>query len=435
MKKIIISLSTIVLVAAVVIGGTFAFYNDTETSAGNIFVAGSIDLKVDHLAQTYNGDDCETCSLRLYSGQGETNVINGVNTVLTEFPFPAVLVTPTSITNQYWATHPTAEWIWSSPATLVGDDGSNGDVTYTFERNFDWWGTAVSVNLQMDVAADNQYEIYLNSTLIASGLGSAEYTSLDSVAQSAFLNEVQTGQNTLTFVVTNLVNSSGNNTPLNNPGGLLYYLDVQRDSEDCNANSDFQQACRLWTEKDLGEGDTFFSFGDIKPSDWGTNLISLHVNSNNAFVCLLTNNLVDDEHNVVDPELEAGDTTVTGVPNGELSDEIEFFIWGETDGDGAYQNGESILVDAGTPMSQIGTLIEELSLSPSTPGFIGLAWCAGGQTGPSTSSPTTGLSCDGAGMSNIAQTDSLSSDLVAYAEQQRNNDDFTCENVNLEEED
>ena len=46
-----------------VIGGAVAeqqwLYNDTETSNGNIFVAGSIDLKVDP-TQTYNGVDCKT---------------------------------------------------------------------------------------------------------------------------------------------------------------------------------------------------------------------------------------------------------------------------------------------------------------------------------------------------------------------------------------
>ncbi len=48
------SLSVIGAVAAVVIGGTSAFFSDTETSMGNTFTAGAIDLKVDSTA-TYNG--------------------------------------------------------------------------------------------------------------------------------------------------------------------------------------------------------------------------------------------------------------------------------------------------------------------------------------------------------------------------------------------
>lgn len=45
-KKILISLSTIAAVAAIVIGGTVAYFSDTETSSGNTFTAGSLDLKV-----------------------------------------------------------------------------------------------------------------------------------------------------------------------------------------------------------------------------------------------------------------------------------------------------------------------------------------------------------------------------------------------------
>ncbi|MHA1483370.1 MAG: TasA family protein, partial [Candidatus Heimdallarchaeaceae archaeon] len=45
-KKIIISLSVIAVVAAVVVGGTIAYFSDTETSTGNTFTAGTIDISV-----------------------------------------------------------------------------------------------------------------------------------------------------------------------------------------------------------------------------------------------------------------------------------------------------------------------------------------------------------------------------------------------------
>lgn len=48
MKKIIISLSMIAAVAAVAVGATTAFFSDTETSTGNTFTAGAIDLKIDN---------------------------------------------------------------------------------------------------------------------------------------------------------------------------------------------------------------------------------------------------------------------------------------------------------------------------------------------------------------------------------------------------
>ena len=47
-KKILIGLSIIGIVSAVVIGATMAYFKDTETSTGNTFTAGSIDLKIDY---------------------------------------------------------------------------------------------------------------------------------------------------------------------------------------------------------------------------------------------------------------------------------------------------------------------------------------------------------------------------------------------------
>jgi predicted ribosomally synthesized peptide with SipW-like signal peptide len=54
MKKIIGSVGVLALVGALVWGATGAFFSDTETSSGNTFTAGAIDLKVDSNA-TYNG--------------------------------------------------------------------------------------------------------------------------------------------------------------------------------------------------------------------------------------------------------------------------------------------------------------------------------------------------------------------------------------------
>ena len=45
-KRILISLSVIAAVAAIVIGGTVAYFSDTETSTGNTFTAGTLDLEV-----------------------------------------------------------------------------------------------------------------------------------------------------------------------------------------------------------------------------------------------------------------------------------------------------------------------------------------------------------------------------------------------------
>jgi len=45
-KKILISLSVISLVAAIVIGGTWAYFTDTEKSVGNTFSSGTMDFRI-----------------------------------------------------------------------------------------------------------------------------------------------------------------------------------------------------------------------------------------------------------------------------------------------------------------------------------------------------------------------------------------------------
>ena len=47
-SRILLSFAAIVAAAALVIGATFAFFSDTETSSGNTFTAGRLDLKVDN---------------------------------------------------------------------------------------------------------------------------------------------------------------------------------------------------------------------------------------------------------------------------------------------------------------------------------------------------------------------------------------------------
>jgi predicted ribosomally synthesized peptide with SipW-like signal peptide len=60
-KKILISLCVIAAVAAIGIGGTIAYFSDTETSTGNTFTAGELDLIVD-----INGQDQNPLTQKLF---------------------------------------------------------------------------------------------------------------------------------------------------------------------------------------------------------------------------------------------------------------------------------------------------------------------------------------------------------------------------------
>jgi spore coat-associated protein N len=47
MNKVLLSLMMIVIVCVLIGGGVYAYYNDTETSTGNTFTAGTLDLNLD----------------------------------------------------------------------------------------------------------------------------------------------------------------------------------------------------------------------------------------------------------------------------------------------------------------------------------------------------------------------------------------------------
>jgi len=51
MKKILISLAIIGVVAAIGVGATVAYFSDTETSTGNTFTAGTLDLTINNPGQ------------------------------------------------------------------------------------------------------------------------------------------------------------------------------------------------------------------------------------------------------------------------------------------------------------------------------------------------------------------------------------------------
>jgi predicted ribosomally synthesized peptide with SipW-like signal peptide len=57
MKRILLSVLTIGLVGAGLVGATRAYFSDVEKSSGNTFTTGSIDLKIDNECH-WNGGDC-----------------------------------------------------------------------------------------------------------------------------------------------------------------------------------------------------------------------------------------------------------------------------------------------------------------------------------------------------------------------------------------
>ena len=182
-----------------------------------------------------------------------------------------------------------------------------------------------------------------------------------------------------------------------------------------------------WSARDLTD-EHFFDLEDLKPADIYNRSISIHVADNPGWLCLGTADTTDDQENgIVEAEDDAGDVTD---PEGELSDNVHVLVWKEIIPDLVHQSNEPILIDS------FFDVFVDLPLRDSTTGngptdpiqteLLAMSLCGGSHViapGPGFGGAVT---CNGGTMSNQAQTDSLTADLVIYGEQHRNNPDFEC---------
>lgn len=221
-----------------------------------------------------------------------------------------------------------------------------------------------------------------------------------------------------------------------------------------------------WDLKDLVPGvDHFFDFNDVKPGDVGEDTISIHVGSNNAWMCAAARITADNDVTYTDPEVADDPTVNVGSPSttdGELDSVINFAFWHD-DGDNVFETTQGDVVGTTTdgavflsgPLSGLGqqgkiTLADSQSsiLGGTTPipggttFYIGKIWCAGTLTpapvaqdglgrrdAPNDNSPLvrgTGWLCNGAPVNNASQTDTVKGDMQFFAVQSRNNPTFTC---------
>lgn len=194
----------------------------------------------------------------------------------------------------------------------------------------------------------------------------------------------------------------------------------------------------------------FFNFSDLKPGDWGEDTISLHVNNNDAWVCAEITLTGDYENDIVEPEMDLGDTA----PEGELDGEVKFIVWAD-DGDNVLEDNEMPLLSPVTfSMTQVGakvvlpvadsnynifTGLPNDPLTGAETHYVGKAWCFGefdltniplqdgGDQGRDPSQPGMGIVCNGANVGNLSQSDSMTADIGFTAVQSRNNAGFICQ--------
>jgi predicted ribosomally synthesized peptide with SipW-like signal peptide len=244
-------------------------------------------------------------------------------------------------------------------------------------------------------------------------------------------------------------------------------FDLMIDSQ-CSYNGQPQAFC-TWLEKDL-DGELFFNFGDVKPSDTGEDTVSFHIINNDAWLCAEISNLVNQDNGCRKPEQVIGDTSCgnPGIGEGELQDNILFTVWKDNDCDNVldpaipvvpeipgYCEGANqmchVPMDGEAVCNQLGQIYGcyWISGTPGTPGIpaeqvlvqdkpakAGYWAIADSTTGNPIPGDTT--ICYGVSwkvplsVSNIIQSDSVVGNLTFNAVQSRGMNNFKCSDLYTE---
>lgn len=389
------------------IGGTIAYFSDKEVSTGNVMVAGTVDLSVDHKYQTYNGVDCHTCGVTLYSD--DTDKVVEYNGVAVDPATNAVVVDSQYIHSEWDAGDDVpspSQWIWR---TDMAHEDTVNNIEAKFVKTFDWQGGATGATLNLVTAADNGVKAELNDCVLFDRLDVERNFDDDQAGVPVVVNVPTTclhdGVNTIKFTVKNFAQAGG--TPFSNPAALKYHFVI---NGNCDSRLQLGGNCRLWGSKHLTEGDKFWSFNDIKPGDWGTNVISLHPTTNDAKVCSYV-----------------FDVAHTGEAN--LADGINVFVWKDTNGDGVFNDGTSTQIYKGTVSGFNGVQYAGTIAGNSTT-YMGVAWCAGSADGAEAvakdNTNAAGI-CSPVTMDNTYQGANFTANFGFYAVQARHNDSFQCD--------
>ena len=425
MNRLLIGLSAISLAGIVLISGTLAFYNDVESTQGNVMVAGDLDLTVDN-SSYYNGYVCE-------DGIWQCE------------PWADIVYSFTQGTKKNGQPVPSDR---SNPSKALGEAerndtlnfvslglGINGEIVLEFD-NLILNGEGGDIEIVETSFGSPSCSSYPERARVFVSQDAVVWDDLGDICLDAFL-DLDAGSLQLPWAkYVKLVDITDAGSFNNEADG--YDLDGIRAIHCGSLRQDIEgESCQgTWDLKDL-ENEKFFNFTDIKPGDKGKDVISLHVQGNESWVCATIENMLNNDNSCVEPEEDADETCGEDFdPNGgELAQNLYFFAWND-DGNGFFEpdEGEFPLFSniAGPAIDVLNGVTYSIAdsetgtgdpFAPNTAQYIGISWCAGNMA---VDQYTGSISCDAAGMGNDCQSDSMSADIIFYAYQARHNEDFVC---------
>jgi predicted ribosomally synthesized peptide with SipW-like signal peptide len=392
MWKILKSSFVILLVAAAVGGGTYSLFSDTETSAGNTFTAGALDLKVDSESH-YNGLVCTPGT------DGNTWQLPGACA-----PTGTDLVSNGSFENpevtdpQKWQIFESGlswnvEWVTpgvptEKPASAKlelhrGVLGNAAEGQQYAELDSDWFGSSnpqsgepASVRIKQDIATVSGKKYRLSFQFAPRPNTAASDNVLEVRAGGSLLDTLSGagGSGIVWTPHTYEFTATGSSTEIsfadlgteNSLGTFLDDVDVHELSCPTSATSELigKPCSGTWSLTNLENGvHKFFNFDDVKPGDVGEDTVSLHVYDNDAWGRMNVIVTKDADNTCTSSEqiAEDGDCETPGVGLGDLRKNLNFSIWldeGTTpgfqgkgtdsgEGDNVKQDGEIELVAPG----------------------------------------------------------------------------------------
>ena len=410
-------------VLAIVVAGTGAFFSDTETSQGNVFTAGSIDLKINHTMASYNGEWCgQSCEVP----EGAANLfVNG--------SFEEPTVTDNNGSHQFFLPGEVPGWTVEEGTylELQRDAFTSAEGEQHAELDGDGADPATKISQTLSTTPGQRYQLSFawsprpESQATGSGI---EVMAFEVVGESGtnISDTVTTGTGPIGWVYETyeFVAIDSETTisfalagPVNTYGGLLD--DVRVEAMECT-DKEYSETmggfCELWESRDLTT-EKFFEFYDVKPQDHGTNLISMTVEDNQSYLCLRVEK--DEEESSL------------GTGNGDLGEYLYVLGWYS---DGYGNNlGPAFGPTKANDFTGMTYADSTTPNSPITPGetqYLLLEWCYGEfeQTGDFE------YSCSGdVPTINSTQNAQFMADLQFFAIQSRNNDGFTCDQATFGE--